>query len=128
MSTSETNQAPRTLEGYEPSIKTREELHDAIEKAFDYRGDVTLALECGSIVEGYVFDRKVCASMAESHLKLYPKGSEEQMRVTYSSIVAIRFSGKDTASGKSWETWLRKYAEQKAKGEKVGIESESLDD
>ena len=34
----------------------------------------------------------------------------------------LRFSGKDVASGKSWETWLKKYTERKealARGEEV---------
>ena len=30
---------------------------------------------------------------------------------------ALAFTGRDTAAGKSWEAWMKKYAEKKAAGE-----------
>jgi hypothetical protein len=40
----------------------------------------------------------------------------------------LAFTGKDTAAGKSFEAWVRKYNEKKAAGEKnIGIEPEPLD-
>jgi hypothetical protein len=37
------------------------------------------------------------------------------------------FTGKDAAAGKTWENWMRRYAEKKLKGEAADIESETLD-
>src|SRR4051812_15775523 len=49
--------AHENLEGWIPTVATDEELRVALEKAFDYRGDVTLTLKDGRRVEGYIFDR-----------------------------------------------------------------------
>ncbi len=105
---------------------------DVLEKAFDFRGDVTLILADGQTVIGYVFDRtKIAAGTApEAHLatavvRLLPAESEQRMTIPYSQIRQIAF-GRDTAMGKSFETWIKKYVEKKLKGEKASIESESL--
>jgi hypothetical protein len=47
--------------------------------------------------------------------------------VPYADIAALHFSGRDTAAGKSWEAWVRKYWEKKAAGESADIEPEQLD-
>ncbi len=44
----------------------------ALEKAFDYRGDIQLTLKDGSIVEGYVFDRRSAATLAGSAVRVIP--------------------------------------------------------
>ena len=51
--------APREqLQGWVAELATEEETFEALEKAFDYRGDITITRKDGSIVEGYVFDRQ----------------------------------------------------------------------
>ena len=50
-----------------------EELREALEKAFDYRGDVTITCKDGSTVEGYVFDRHNGSNLADSYVRLFPK-------------------------------------------------------
>ena len=45
----------------------------------------------------------------------------------YADIKHIAFSDRDPSSGKSFETWVKKYVEKKLKGEKASIEAESLD-
>ena len=47
-----------SVEGWIPELATEQELREALEKAFDYRGDVTLTRKDGSKVEGYIFDRR----------------------------------------------------------------------
>jgi hypothetical protein len=47
------------LEGWIPALATVSEIHEAIEKAFDYRGDLTITLKDGQKIEGYIFDRKI---------------------------------------------------------------------
>ena len=46
------------LEGYIPALATDEDIRAALEKAFDYRGDVTITRKSGEKVEGYIFDRR----------------------------------------------------------------------
>ena len=46
------------LEGWIPPLATEDEIRGALEKAFDYRGDVTITLKNGTQVEGYIFDRQ----------------------------------------------------------------------
>ena len=116
------------LEGWIPALASEEEVRGALEKAFDYRGDVTITRKDGSTVEGYIFDRKPGKTLADSAVRLFPKDREEKIAVRYDEIAALEFTGRDAAAGKSWETWLKKYQEKKAAGEKnIGIEPEKLD-
>ena len=95
-----------------------EELRDALEKAFDYRGDVTIRLKDGSAVEGYIFDRRTGATLSESQVRLFPKSDPVKRSILYSQIAGLAFTGRDTAAGKSWEAWLKKYWEKKLAGER----------
>lgn len=117
-----------TVEGWVPDLATEEELRVALEKAFDYRGDVTLTLKDNSKIEGYVFDRVAGNSLANSFVRVMPKQANQKLRVAYADIAALSFTGKDTAAGKSWEAWVRKYWEKKASGEGLlSLEPESLE-
>jgi hypothetical protein len=116
------------IEGWIPDLATEAELRDALEKAFDYRGDVTITCKDGSRVEGYIFDRRNGATLAESVVRIIPQNSREKISIPYSDIAALAFSGRDTAAGKSWEAWVRKYWEKKAAGEKgIALEPEKLE-
>ncbi len=116
------------LEGWIPSVATDEEIRLALEKAFDYRGDVTITLKDGTTIEGYIFDRRTGKTLAESSVRLFPKDRDEKVAVNYSDIARLAFTGKDTAAGKSFETWVKKYQEKKAAGEKnIRLEPEKLD-
>ena|SRR5215472_1484443 len=116
------------IEGWIPSLATEDELRGALEKAFDYRGDVTITRKDGSRVEGYIFDRRSGATLANSVVRLIPQNSPEKLSIPYSDIAALAFSGRDTAAGKSWEAWVRKYWEKKAAGEQgIGIRAEELE-
>src|SRR5215468_1205376 len=120
--------AHEKLEGWTPELAVEEELRQALEKAFDYRGDVTITRKDGSKVEGYIFDRRTGKSLADSSVRLFPKDSNQKVSVKYSEIAALAFSGRDTAAGRSWEAWVRKYWEKRAAGEKnIGIQAESLE-
>jgi hypothetical protein len=113
------------LEGWVPDLASEEDLKQALEKAFDYRGDVTVTRKDGTRVEGYVFDRRTGKTLADSAVRLYPKDSGEKVSIPYSEIAALAFSQRDPAAGKSWEAWVKKYWEKKAAGEKnIGIDAE----
>jgi hypothetical protein len=75
-----------------------------------------------------LFDRRTGTSLKESFVRLYPKDSSEKVSVSYAEIAALAFSGRDTAAGKSWEAWMKKYAEKKARGEKdLSLHPEALE-
>jgi len=117
-----------SLQGQVPALATEEELREALEKAFDYRGDVTITRKDGKIFEGYVFDRVSGKNLESSFVRLLPKDSSQRVKISYAEIAALAFSGRDTAAGKSWEAWVRKYWEKKASsGEKLSLQPESLE-
>ena len=116
------------LEGSVPEVATEAELREALEQAFDYRGDVTITRKDGSRVEGYIFDRRSGPTLADSVVRIIPQNSPQKISIPYSDIAALAFSGRDTAAGKSWEAWVRKYWEKKAAGEKhIALEPEELE-
>jgi hypothetical protein len=116
------------LEGWVPALASEAEIRDALEKAFDYRGDITITRKDGSKVEGYVFDRRNGTSLPDSLVRLLLKDSHQKISIAYSDVAALAFTGRDTAAGKSWEAWTKKYFEKKAAGEKnIGLQPESLE-
>jgi hypothetical protein len=116
------------LEGWIPELATEAEVREALEKAFDYRGDITVTLKDGSKVEGYLFDRRQGATLASSFIRIIPMDNVGKVNVAYSEIAALAFTGRDTAAGKTFEAWVKKYWEKKAAGEQnIQIEPEMLD-
>ena len=116
------------LEGWIPPLATEAEINEAFEKAFDYRGDVTLTLKDGRTVAGYVFDRRTGKTLAESAVRIMPATERTKLTIPYSDIAALAFTGRDTAAGKTFEAWVRKYWEKKAAGETdIAIHPESLE-
>ena len=52
----------------------------------------------------------------------------EAHRSPTTEIARLEFTGRDTAAGKSFETWVKKYQEKKAAGEKnIRLDPEKLD-
>jgi hypothetical protein len=116
------------LEGWIPELATESEVREALEKAFDYRGDISVTLKDGNKVDGYLFDRRLGPTLAQSFVRLIPVNSHSKLNIAYSDVAALVFSGRDTAAGKSFEAWVKKYWEKKAAGEKnIQIEPEKLD-
>jgi hypothetical protein len=121
------------LEGWVPGLATEAEVREALEKAFDYRGDITITRKDGSQVQGYLFDRRTGATLAQSFIRIIPTNSENKqqpakLNIAYSEIAALAFTGRDTAAGKTFDAWVKKYWEKKAAGEKnIQIEPEKLD-
>ncbi len=74
--------AHENLEGQIPSIATDDEIRAALEKAFDYRGDVTITRKDGTIVEGYIFDRRSNGkTLADCAVRLFPKDRDEKISI-----------------------------------------------
>lgn len=116
------------LEGWIPSLASDDEVREAFEKAFDYRGDVTLTLKDGRTVNGYVFDRRTGKTLIDSAVRIIPSTERTKLTISYSEIAALAFTGRDTAAGKTFDAWVKKYWEKKAAGEKnIAIQPEALD-
>jgi len=116
------------LQGWIPQLATEADVRAVIEKAFDYRGDVTITRKDGAAFTGYLFDRRASSTLADSVVRLMLATSSERPAIPYSEIAAIAFTGRDTAAGKSYDAWVKKYWEKRAAGEKnISIEPEALE-
>src|SRR6266700_1274888 len=115
--------AHEKLEGWVPALASEEEVRQALEKAFDYRGDVTITRKDGSKIEGYIFDRRTGKTLPYSAVRLFPKDADTKVSFPYSDTATLAFTRRDTAAGKSFEAWARKYWEKKQAREKhIGIQ------
>ncbi len=113
--------AKENLQGQVWDTASEEALRTGLEKAFDYRGDVTITKTDGSKIEGYIFDRRTGKTLKDSFVRVIPAskgGPLSKISVAYSEIAGLAFTGRDPAAGKSWEAWVKKYMERKAAGEK----------
>ena len=124
------------LEGSIPAMATEAEIREVLEKAFDYRGDITITRKDGSMIEGYLYDRRNAPTLEQSVIRLMPtpaKGAPasttiERVNISYADIAGLKFSGRDTAAGKTFDAWVKKYWEKKAAGERnIQIVPEKLD-
>ena len=116
------------LQGWIPELATEADIRAVIEKAFDYRGDVTVTHKDGSQLTGYLFDRRIGKTLSDSVIRLMLASSNDKPAIPYSEIAGIAFTGRDTAAGKTYEAWVKKYWESRAKGEKnISIEPEALE-
>jgi transcriptional antiterminator Rof (Rho-off) len=99
-----------SLEKWVPVISGEADLLDALEKAFDYRGDITLKLKSGEELVAYVFNR----DHEKKFLQVYPRDVDEKRVIQYAEIESLSFTGIDTAAGKSWKAWMEKYKAKEA--------------
>jgi hypothetical protein len=116
------------LEGWIPELASGEDLRQALEKAFDYRGDVTITLRSGERIEAYIFNRQTGATLDDSYVQYFTPSAPEKRKIGYAEIARLEFSGKDRAAGKHWEDWVKAYNEKKAAGEKnIALHPDKLD-
>ena len=116
------------LEGWVPALATDDDLRLALEKALDYRGDVTLTLKSGERIEAFIFHCRNGATLADSYVQYFTPSAPEKRKVGYAEIARIEFSGKDRAAGKHWEDWVKAYNAKKAAGEKnIALAPEALE-
>ncbi len=104
-----------TLEGWVPELGEDLPLAQVIDLAFDYRGNTTVVKVDGSEVEGYIFNR--VTEVPEPFLQMYDRDGNGPLRIAYSEIRTIKFTGKDMASGKSWEAWVARKDREGARPE-----------
>ena len=106
------------LEDWIPTLASEEDLRQALDKALDYRGDITLTLKSGERIEAFIFNCQTGPTLADSFLQYYTPSSNEKRKVSYADIARVEFTGKDRDAGKHWEDWVKAYNEKKAAGEK----------
>jgi hypothetical protein len=101
----------------------------AIELAVDYRGDVTIErTNDPAPIECFLFDFQTNDDPSKAKVRFIVKGEDARTSIALEDVQRIVFTGKDTAAGKSFDTWMQKYVAKKLAGETASIESESLDD
>jgi hypothetical protein len=103
-----------SLEGWEPTVGVDVSLAEVVERAFDYRGDVTVVRRDGVDLVGYLFNRDTEA--ARPFVQMFDRAGDGPFTIPYEDIRTIRFTGKDTAAGKSYEAWRRRKAERADRG------------
>jgi hypothetical protein len=107
----------RSLEGWQPQPSAELPLGRIIELAFDYRGNTTVVTVDGRALEGYLFNRN--ADAAEPFVEMFDADGGGPVRIPYSEIRTIRFTGKDPAAGNSYAAWQRRR-EQERDGDTAG--------
>jgi hypothetical protein len=98
----------KSLEGWAPALGHEANVDKVVDLAFDYRGDVTVTLDSGRALVGYVYNRD--GEALDPYLQMFDPGGDSHT-IRYAEIRTVEFTGKDTASGKSYEAWLRRKAE-----------------
>lgn len=113
-----------SLEGRLFRPQSMADLKEAVELAFDYRGDVTIELKSGQSIAGYLFNREVRDT--GSWLEVFPADRAEIVRFGYEEVFAIAFTGEDTATGHSWDAWVaKKETERKAEADRLAAEAKA---
>lgn len=114
-----------SLQGADLPLSSPQKRDHALDQAFDYRGDVTIHTTDGGVLEGYVFDRRDDGD--RPYIRMIPTNGGERINIYEQDITRLILSGRDTAAGKSWETWVKKYQEKRARGQSASMEPEPLD-
>jgi hypothetical protein len=115
------------LEGWIPTLASDDDIKAALEKAFDFRGDVALTLKSGEKIEAYIFNRSTGATLSDSWVQFFSPNSPDKRKLPYAEIARLEF-GKDRAAGKHWEDWVKAWNEKKAAGEKnIALHPEALE-
>lgn len=68
-----------------------------IEAAYDYRGHVTLTLNDGAVVEGFLFNRETAPRKGAPYVEMMRKDSDERVRFSAENVKSVAITGKDFA-------------------------------
>ena len=116
------------LEGWIPELASEEDVRGALEKAFDYRGDVSITTKAGKRIDAFIFNRHTGATLAESYVQYFEPNVQGKQKLAYGDIARLEFTGKDRAAGKHWEDWVKAYNDRKASGEKnIALHPDKID-
>ncbi len=85
-------------------------LEGQIEAAFDYRGNITMTLKDGTVVDGFIFNRDFAPKSGPAFIEVFLDKQPKPTTFAINTIQSIALTGEDTAAGKSWEDWQIKQA------------------
>ncbi len=74
-----------------------QQVAEQIEAAYDFRGHITLTLNDGRVVEGFLFNREVAPLKGEPYVEILRKDSEERLRFAAKDVRSVALTGKDFA-------------------------------
>ena len=103
---------PPSLEGWVPGPDVP--LTEVIDRAFDFRGNVTVERRDGTELSGYLSNRD--ARARAPYVEMFDMAGEGPITIPYADIRAVRFTGRDTAAGNSYAAWLERKSAAKAEG------------
>ena len=72
------------------------DVDELVERAFHYRGDVTIRTDNDDSLTGYLFNRDTRAS--EPFAQLFETETGRELRVLYRDIIQVLFTGRDVAA------------------------------
>lgn len=98
-----------SLEGFVPGPEVA--IADVVDLAFDYRGNVTVDKVDGTRITGYVFNRD--ARVPAPFLQMFDEAGRGPFEIAYAEVRTIRFTGRDTAAGRSWKAWVQRHEARK---------------
>ncbi len=127
-------------QGLEATAEDPVAMRKAIELAVDYRGDVTISVRSDFVlpsgvgevdssisqIECFIFDIKRERGEVVA-VRAIPKDRHEKLSIPVEALTSIAFTGRDTAAGRSFETWMKNYVKKKLAGEEASIHSEVMD-
>jgi prophage tail gpP-like protein len=96
----------KSLEGWAPEVSDELTLEEVIERAFEYRGDVTISRTDGTAIVGFVYNRN--RQSAEPYVEMLDASANSHLTMRYADIENVVFTGRDTSAGKSFEAWQRR--------------------
>jgi len=76
----------KQLEGWVPELASEDDLRNALEKAFEYRGDVSITTKSGQRIEAYVFNRHTGATLADSYVQYFAPNQPAKQKLSYAEI------------------------------------------
>ena len=71
-------------------------VEELVERAFHYRGDITVSTDEGGSLTGYLFNRNTSA--AEPFVQLFETGTGREVSIPYRTIADVRLTGRDAAA------------------------------
>jgi hypothetical protein len=86
---------------------------ESLRVAFEYRGDVTLLLDDDSRVDGYL------SNLTDDSIRLWCRGETTQLEIPIRHVKHVELTGRNTAAGKSWQTWMKKQEAAQAAATEV---------
>ncbi len=72
------------------------DIDDLVERAFHFRGDVTIHTDDGGALTGYLFNRN--ARAGEPFAQLFETGTGREVAIPYRAITQVLFTGRDAAA------------------------------